>query len=101
MLPLIVEADFTSVLATITPMYAGMLAGGLDRLPGSVLHVPPAFGGFALVQFAKPRKLAFAFGPLMKLLFSHCAPQNITELPLIAPRSPITKAPVPTNVYTI
>ena len=41
-----------------------MLAGGLELLPGSALHVSPTAGGFALAQFAKPVKLAFAFGPL-------------------------------------
>jgi hypothetical protein len=44
MFPAITEPDFVIELDTITVMNSGMLAGGLELLPGSVFHVPPQPG---------------------------------------------------------
>ena len=78
MLPEIVGPDFVIELATMTVMYVGTLLGGPELLPELLVHVPPQFGGFGLVEFAKPLKLAGAGPPLSEFRFAHCAPQNVT-----------------------
>jgi hypothetical protein len=95
-LPAIVEPDLVIELDTITAMYAGTLLGGPELFPGSLVHAPPQVGGFVLVESAKPLKLDGAEPPPLKEFdFAHCAPQNVTWLPTVAFRSPITKSPPP------
>jgi hypothetical protein len=93
MLPAIVEPDCVIELAAITVMKGGMLLGGPELLPGSLVHVPPQVGGFGLVELAKPLKLRGAAPLLSEFNRAHCAPQNVTWLPTTALRSPITKLP--------
>ena len=63
MLPLSVDPDFVIELETITVMSAGMVSGGFELLPGSLIHVSPQVGGL-FVQVTKPLKLAGAVPPL-------------------------------------
>ena len=71
-------------------MNSGTLFGGPELFPGSLVHVPPQFGGFGLVELPKPLKLEGAGPPLSEFLFAHCAPQNVTCWPTTALRSPMT-----------
>ena len=84
MSPEITLPDCVIALDTITVMNSGMLLGGPELLPGSLLHVPPQFAGFGVAEFAKPLKLAGADPPLSEFFVAHCAPQNVTCLPTTA-----------------
>src|SRR5258708_2626277 len=93
-LPEIVEPDLAAELVTITAMKVGSgPAGGGVLLPGSAVQPLPQVGvvGFS----AKPLKLRGAEPPLKELSFAHCAPQKVTEVPVAAFRSPMTKLPPP------
>ena len=72
------EPDLVIELETITAMYSGTPLGGPELLPGSLVHVPPQFGGWVLVEFAKPLKLEGAEPPLNEFSLAHCAPQKVT-----------------------
>src|SRR5579859_2043994 len=85
------------VLATITAMYVGTVAGGSELLPVSALQFTPHAD--AVAPLAKPLKL-LAPPPVTLLLLahwvtvllsSHCDPQNVTE-PEAEP-SPSTNEP--------
>ena len=93
MLPEITEPDFDVELVTMTVINFGTDAGGGGLFPGSVFQTPPHAGGFVVVTFAKPLKLAGATPPLREFCFAHCAPQKVTLLPTTALRSPMTKLP--------
>jgi hypothetical protein len=95
MFPEIVDPDLLIELDTMIAIYDGMLSGGPELLPGSVVHVPPQLGGVVLLWLAKPLKLAGAVPPLKEFSFHHCAPQKVTDVPTAAFRSPITKCPPP------
>jgi len=91
-LPEIVEADLMIELETITAMNSGSgPGGGCALLPGPVVQFVPhvTLGGF----FSKPLNEAGALPPVRLFSFDHCAPQNVTEVPIAALLSPITKLP--------
>jgi len=93
-LPEIVEPDWLIELATITPMNDGSGPGGGGALlPDDVVQSVPhvAVGG----DFAKPLKEAGAAAPLRLFSFHHWAPQKVTEVPMAASLSPMTKLPPP------
>ena len=73
------------------------MLGGFELLPGLLVQVPPQPEG---AVSAKPLKELGAEPPLMALSFAHCAPQNVTELPMPASRLPITKVPLLRNAVT-
>ena len=103
MLPEIVEPDFEMELDTITAMKAGSgPAGGGALVPGAVDQPTPHAGRLA-GEFAKPLNAAGAPPPLRSFDFHHCAPQNVTAVPIAAFRSPITNAPpaVPAKISTL
>ena len=77
-LPEIVDPDFDIELATITRMVDGIVAGGLELLPGFDFQVPPQLGGFGAAELAKPLKASGAEPPLRIFCFAHCAPQKVT-----------------------
>src|SRR5579872_2761146 len=93
MFPEICEPDFEYLLVTITAMYGGSgpLGGGV-LLPGSVLHMAPQVGLVGLR--AKPLKLACEPEDVM-LIFYHCAPQKVTEVPMALSLSPMANDPPP------
>src|SRR5438094_10455594 len=62
-------------------------AGGCGLLPGPVVQFAPQLGVAGLS--ANPLKLAGAAPPLSVLSFHHCAPQNVTWVPLALLPSPI------------
>src|SRR6266851_4819732 len=94
MVPEVVEPDLVALLVTITAMKVGSgPAGGGELLPGAAVKVAPQVGVVGL--FAKPLKLLGAAPPLKELVFAHCAPQNVTEVPIAEFWSPMTKAPPP------
>src|SRR5271169_2018953 len=66
--------------------------GGPELLPGAVDQLVPHAGEVSGV-LAKPLKAAGANPPLSAFAFHHCAPQNVTEDPMVALPSPITKLP--------
>ena len=99
--PEMVEPDFVIELEAITAMKGGALAGGPELFPGSVLQLPPQAGGAVLVWSAKPLKALGAGPPLSELTLAHCAPQKVTELPMAALRSPITKEPLPRKAKSL
>src|SRR6266487_1837760 len=88
--PAIVEPDLVIELETITAMNPG---GGFALLPGPVVQLVPhvTLGGF----FSKPLNEGGAPPPLRLLRLDHCAPQKVTEVPIAALLSPITKLPPP------
>ena len=61
-------------------------------MPGFDVQVPPHVG--AVTLFANPLKLAGAVPPLRAFARLHWVPQNVTELPIVALMSPITKFPL-------
>src|SRR6266481_740265 len=92
-LPEIVEPDFEMELDTITAMKAGSgPAGGGGLFPGAVDQVTPQAGRLP-GAFSKPLNEAGAAPPLRSFNFHHCAPQNVTAVPIAAFLSPITKVP--------
>jgi hypothetical protein len=92
--PVIVEPDIVIELAAIAVMKAGMLLGGPELLPGSLVHFPPQAAGSGIRELAKPLKLLGAGAPLLsEFNRAHFAPQNVTWLPTTASTSPITKFP--------
>jgi hypothetical protein len=52
-LPVIVKPDFVIELETITAIYAGIVNGGFELLPGSVNQVAPHEAGVVKPRFAK------------------------------------------------
>jgi hypothetical protein len=70
-LPAIVGPDFVIELDAITAMYDGMLAGGPELLPGSLVQAPPQLGKPVVADSAKPLKLAGAAPPLSEFDFAH------------------------------
>jgi hypothetical protein len=52
MLPEMTDPDLVIELATMTLMVEGTVDGGLELLPGLVLHVPPQFAGLGVVTSA-------------------------------------------------
>jgi len=52
MLPEMTDPDLVIELATMTLMVEGTVDGGLELLPGGVLHVPPQFAGLGVVASA-------------------------------------------------
>ena len=91
-LPWIVEPDFVIELETITAMNAGSgPGGGFALLPGPVVQFVPhvTLAGF----FSKPLNEAGALPPVRLFSIDHCAPQKVTEVPIAALLSPITKLP--------
>src|SRR5260370_37616641 len=92
--PEISEPSLPTVLVTITAMKAGSgPSGGGVLLPGSVVEATPQLG--VVGSSAKPLRLGGAEPPLVGLFFAHCAPQKVTELPVAAFLSPMTKLPPP------
>ena len=95
MFPLSVEPDWLTWLDTITSISLGMVDGGCELFPGSLVQVVP--------QVRAPPKSTYPFmeaGPLLTplkvLSFHHCAPQKSAAFPMVgfpADTSPITKAP--------
>ena len=85
-----VEPDFVIELDTMTEIYDGTVFGGPELFPGSLFQLPPQVGGFVLGELANPLKLDGAEPPLKELSFDHCAPQNVTDAPTTAFRSPMT-----------
>src|SRR5262245_10649621 len=76
-------------------MYGGRVAGGRTLPPGLAVQLPP-HGKTRLLEealLASPWKLDGAGPPLSELRFDHCAPQNVTLLPMLAFCSPITNGP--------
>src|SRR6266478_1438860 len=93
-LPEISEPSLPTELVTITAMKVGSgPSGGGVLLPGSVVQATPQLG--VVGSSAKPLKLRGAEPPLVGLSFAHCAPQKVTEVPVAAFLSPITKLPPP------
>src|SRR5260370_38844239 len=93
-LPEISEPSLPTELVTITAMKVGSgPSGGGVLLPGSVVQATPQLG--VVGSSAKPLKLRGAEPPLVGLSFAHCAPQKVTELPVPAFLSPMTKLPPP------
>ena len=87
-----VEPVFVILLATITAIVAGMVAGGPELLPGSVFQVPAQVAIPAV--FSKPLKLEGALPPESVLLVAHCDPQKLTFDPTAgAGTLPMTKTP--------
>ena len=94
MSPEILGPDLLDELVTITAISAGSgPSGGGELLPGSALQLIPQAGVPGLS--AKPLKLRGAGPPLSALIFAHCAPQNVTEVPTAEFSFPMTKAPPP------
>ena len=52
MLPEMTEPDRVIELATMTLIVDGTVGGGLELLPGRVLHVPLQFAGLGVVASA-------------------------------------------------
>src|SRR5579859_4570287 len=94
--PEIVDPDWVTWLATITPINEGTVDGGLELLPVSAVQVWPQVG--VELPFSKPLKLAGAEPLLRGLAFHHCAPHHSTEAPEWFSRSPMTKEPPDANV---
>src|SRR5260370_38571006 len=89
-LPEISEPSLPTELVTITAMKVGSgPSGGGVLLPGSVVQATPQLG--VVGSSAKPLKLRGAEPPLGGFSFAHCAPQNVTALPVPAFLSPMTK----------
>jgi hypothetical protein len=83
-------------------MYEGKgKSGGSELLPGPVVQVIPQFGGSAVSVLVKPLKLGGAAPPLRPFSAGHCALQNVTLDPIVAFRSPISKAPLARNAKMI
>ena len=76
--PDITEPFLLTELETITVINSGIVAGGPELLPGSLVHVPPHVAGAVLVELANPLKLDGAEPPLNEFALAHCAPQNVT-----------------------
>src|SRR5712692_692811 len=92
--PEISEPSLPTELVTITAMKAGSgPSGGGVLLPGSVVQATPQLG--VVGSSAKPLKLRGAEPPLKELSFAHRAPQKVTEVPIAAFLSPMTKLPPP------
>src|SRR5436190_21850945 len=87
-LPEICDPDLDTELVTITPMNSGSgPAGGCGLLPGPVVQLAPQLGVAGVST--KPVKLAGAEPPLSASRIHHCAPQNVTWVPLALVPSPI------------
>src|SRR5205823_1827364 len=90
-------------LDTITAMEAGSgPVGGGALFPGAVDQPPPHAGRLA-GAFAKPLNAAGAPPPLRSFAFHHCAPQNVTAVPIAAFLSPIANVPpaAPAKISTL
>jgi len=92
--PEVVGPFCVAELVTITAIIGGSdPAGGGDEFPGLALQPVPHAG--VVGALAKPLKLAGALPPVNELRLDHCAPQKVTDLPITALLSPITKLPPP------
>ncbi len=101
LLPEMVFLDFVTVLATITAIYDGALAGGLALLPGLLVQVAPQEGDVVLRVVANPLKAAGTEPPERLLSFCHCAPHHVRRVVGKAEatvRSPNTKEPLDRKV---
>lgn len=58
-------------LDTITAMYDGMVSGGPELSPGSLVQAPPQLGRFVPTDSAKPSKLDGAGPPLSEFNLAH------------------------------
>src|ERR671937_2105283 len=97
--PETVEPDLLIELETITPMYEGRgPAGGGGLLPGDVVQFVPHVT--AAGESSKPLNEAGAAPPERLFSFDHCAPQKVTEVPVAAFPSPMTKLPPGTTQNT-
>src|SRR2546425_1897190 len=96
--PEMVAPDLVIELEAITAMKGGTLSGGFELFPGRLVQIPPQVCG---AVSAKPLKALGAGPPLSELTLAHCAPQKVTELPMAALRSPITKEPLPRKAKSL
>jgi hypothetical protein len=74
------EPFFCTELDTMTAIYCGSVAGGLELLPGLLVHVLPQAGSAAVLS-SKPLNEFGAEPPLIGLFCDHCEPQKVTVAP--------------------
>jgi hypothetical protein len=77
-LPVIVKPDRAILLAPITPMYSGTIAGGPELLPVLVVHCLLHSGGLDAVS-AKPLKAAGGGPPESEFSFHQFEPHHSTS----------------------
>src|SRR5439155_15356981 len=77
-LPEIVEPDWVILLAPITSMYSGTVAGGPELLPVFVVQVSPHCGGLG-DELAKPLKADGAGPPESEFSFHQFEPHHSTS----------------------
>src|SRR4051812_2833737 len=93
-LPAIADPDLSRDVVTITAMKAGSGPdGGGGEFPGAVVQLTPQAG--VRGALANPLKLLASLPAPVRLLWSHCAPQNTTRSPTPACCEPMTKLPPP------
>src|SRR5258708_34387567 len=80
MSPEIVIPDLEIEFATITAIYDGTLVGGLELLPGSVVHVSPQVGTFELRVSANPLNESDAAPPVKVFILDHLAPHHVKSV---------------------
>ena len=101
-LPEIVEPDLVILLAAITAMYSGTVAGGAEEVPGLLVHFSPQVGGLT-EDSAKPLNDAGADPPESEFSFHHPDPHHWTSSDVLTVvfLSPITNEPWASTVGEI